>query len=306
MKNMHSPYSRAQQNAFTDNTVLQRRKSIGHLLEKRDGGQTRLEFLPLFSRDASGDGFTRKNTRLLEDELAPHSNLIAAGASVISFDLASDTQLPAIDPGQFASWGTPNESDPTSTLTLLQPKRLVTKIVVSKMLLKQNAAIVIPFVERQLFSAIAAELERAALVGTGTDGQPLGITKDPNISLTLAAPTAANIAAAERGIAEDYLENDIAVMTSPQTRAKFRTAASASGPPVWTREMGQFVSPHLEGDCALVGSFSDLIIGLFGGIDLMADPYSQDALGFITLRAELFADVVALRPAAFNFIRPNP
>ena len=302
MKVSPHPYSRSQKTAITDTAVLERRKALHDILSTRDGGTGKLDFLPMFSRDASGAGFTQRKVRLLEDELRPHSNLIRAGASVVSFELATETQLPAIDPAQLASWGGPNETDPTSTLTLLQPRRLSTKIVVSKMLLKQNASVILPFIERQLFSAIAAELERAALLGSGAAGQPLGITLDPNVTRTTAAPSAANVRAAERAISEDFLDNGISLLVSPQTREKFRgTAGTVS--PVWTSELPQYVSPHLVGDSALVGSFSDLILATFGPVDLLTDPYSQDTEGFITIRASIYADAIALRPGSFHFIK---
>ena len=50
---------------------------------------------------------------------------------------------------------------------------------------------------------------------------------------------------------------------------------------------------------AVLGNFRDLLVALWGGIQLTHDPYSLKSSGQIELYAETYADVGVLQPASF-------
>ncbi len=250
-----------------------------------------------------------RRVRLLQDELAPHSNLVKAGARVVPLgDSPTAVQLLSVDPELLAGWQTTPELAAETLLCVLDPRRLSCKINFSKQLLKMQPDLVVPWVERQLYSALAAELERAALLGSGADGQPCGLLLEPTVETIAAAVAPASIATAEQEIAEAFLDGGLSVLTSPLVRKNFR--GTAADKTAWHPQIPQFVSPHLKtagntpGEIAIVGNFSDFIVGTWGPVVLQSNPYSRSTEGFIECLAEMWVDVISLRPGAFRIINP--
>ncbi|MCX6880880.1 MAG: phage major capsid protein [Verrucomicrobia bacterium] len=276
--------------------IFPNHRNLAHNASKRD-----LEF--------SGSVFDEaRPVLMLEDELRPHSNLIKAGARVLDLGPSPQaTQLTSIDPALLAGWVNTPELAATTPLCVLTPWRLSCLINFSKTLLKMQPDLTIPFVERQIFSAMAGEMERAALLGTGTN-EPVGLLTEPLV-VTLDLPVGeAAFAEAEQLISEAYLENSIHVLTSPLVRKNQRSLQRE--PNVWGDPLPRSVSPHLAtagnnaGQIAVVGSFPDLIIGTWGGIKLQSNPYSRSPEGFISALAEIWVDIISLRTGSFKIINP--
>jgi hypothetical protein len=52
----------------------------------------------------------------------------------------------------------------------------------------------------------------------------------------------------------------------------------------------------------IFGNWSDLIIGQWGGYDILVDPYTQAALGTVRLVVNCYFDAAAARAASFSAI----
>lgn len=319
---LNSPSPYAIENIRTservDNLRNLRRDTLRSLVWNEAGGSAELIFPSLRNLDYNdsrraiefcGSVFDEAQpVRLLEDELAPHSALIRAGARVLDMGAPCQTQLASIDPSLLAGWQTTPELAAETLLCLLNPCRLSCQITFSKQLLRQQPDLTVPYVERQIYSAIAAEMERAALLGSGADGQPCGLINEPLME-TLDLPVGeAAFAECEQLISEGYLEHNIHVLTSPLVRKNMRSLQRE--PNVWGDPLPRTVSPHLQaaghnaGEIAVVGSFPDFIIGTWGGIKLQSNPYSRSTEGFISCLAEIYCDVIALRPGSFRVVNP--
>jgi hypothetical protein len=257
----------------------------------------------------SGGVFEANGVRLLADELAPHSNLMKAGCTLVDFGIGNiDHELPAIDPTLRAGWQTTAELAAVLSRCLMSQRRLSARVTFSNQLARQSPDVSIAYIEAQLYSAIAAELERAALLGSGAFGEPCGLLLEPSVETLDRAVGSAAFAEAEQLIADSFHEGELSVLTSPAARRTLRgTVYELSA---WGPELPKFVSPHLKdagntpGDVAVVGSFAELIVGTWGGISLLANPYSRDIEGFTSYLFELQCDIISLRPASFKIINP--
>lgn len=124
----------------------------------------------------SGGIFEANGVRLLADELKPFSTLLQMGTTLIDFGPGCiDHELPSIDPALKAGWQTTPELAAVLDRCLMTQRRLACRLTFSNQLAKQAPDVAVAFVESQLYSGLAHELERAALLGSGADGQPVGL-----------------------------------------------------------------------------------------------------------------------------------
>ena len=59
------------------------------------------------------------------------------------------------------------------------------------------------------------------------------------------------------------------------------------------------VSPQLTANNYVFGNFSDLLVGMFGGLDLTVDPYGQATTGTIRVIALQSVDVAVRHAVSF-------
>jgi hypothetical protein len=167
---------------------------------------------------------------------------------------------------------------------------------------------------RQLVTAaMAAELDRAALNGSGIGAEPLGALNAEGIQ---SIPTVGSLAdyddfsTAVEMLAIKSAEPS-AVIAHPTTLGKLdRLKEATTNAPLRPPDSWRAIGLHLGTvSCpvasALVGDFSSLIIGLRGELRLEASRDAADSSGSafsnlqIWLRAYLRADVGVIRPERF-------
>jgi hypothetical protein len=59
------------------------------------------------------------------------------------------------------------------------------------------------------------------------------------------------------------------------------------------------VSPQLTANNYVFGNFSDLLIGMFGGLDIVVDPYSNSTSGTVRVVALQSIDTAVRHPVSF-------
>lgn len=184
----------------------------------------------------------------------------------------------------------------------LSPKTVAGFSEITRRLMMQSSMDVEAMVRADLAIALALTIDKAGFYGTGTQYQPLGIANYTGINAqdftTAAKPSFAEVVEMETKIALDNADVDSMVYVGnagfrghAKTTLKFAAAGSAT---LW--EPGSTVNGYRaeitnqvnDGDL-FFGNFADLLIGMWGGLELTVDPYSNSKKGRIRLVA--FQDV---------------
>lgn len=193
------------------------------------------------------------------------------------------------------------EGNPTIGQLALSPKTVAAYTDMTRRLMMQSTPDAEGIVRRDLVNAIAQAIDYAGFYGTGADDQPRGLKNYSGINAVPFAganPTFAELVAMESAIAADnadigqmgYVFN-AAMRGHCKVTPRFGTGTEST---IW--EPGNTVNGYraevtnqiAAGD-VFYGNFADLLIGLWGGLDLTVDPYSLSKSG--GLRVVVFQDV---------------
>lgn len=178
----------------------------------------------------------------------------------------------------------------------------------TKELLYQSSIAVDQMIWLELTNEHAAALDAAVLAGTGADGQPAGIVGDADVNkVTISGtPTFANIVAMESAVgAKNGLRGSLAYVASPATTGTLKTTPQVAGYPLYLLNGGMMngyrsaTSNGVADANIIFGNFNDLIIGQWGGLDLIVDPYSSKGKGIVEVSLSAFHDVALRHPESF-------
>ena len=217
----------------------------------------------------------------------------------------------------------PQESAAAIGQVGMSPKTVGAFTDISRKLLLQSSIDVESFVTSDLAQVLGLAIQRAAIAGSGVDSEPTGIITRvaaqiigganggaPNWDHVVDLETAVSVANADVGT--------LAYLTNAKVRGKlkktfvdgpgtgervwqkggeplngYRAAVTNSVPSNLTKGTGTNLS-------ALVfGNFADLIIGLWGGLDLMADPFTFSTTGAVRITALQDVDVAVRNVESF-------
>lgn len=279
----------------------------------------------------SEGGFFRQ-TDVSSDVIGPLRNkLVTAQAGAVMLGgLVGNLDIPT-NGGVSTAWAsTENASAAESTPTIgrrqLSPKRLAGFTDLSAQLIKQVSFDVENMVRNDYLSAIAVALDLAALNGSGSSGQPTGILNTSGIGSVAggtngAAPTLVHITQLEEEVALDNADlGSLYYITNPKVRRKLKNTVIETGdslrvwdrvdvdrplngyPALITNNMpSNLTKGASSGICSaiLFGNFNDLIIGMWGGMDVMANPYTKAKEGQVEIIANVYADVAVRRAESF-------
>jgi len=236
--------------------------------------------------------------------------------------LVGNIAIPKLSAGATHYWvaenSAPTESQQTLAQVTMTPKTVGAFTDISRRLLLQSSLDVEAMVRNDLATVLGLAIQGAAINGSGASNQPSGL-------LTLlsptavggtdgAAPTWANIIELETAVAVANADvGTMGYLTNAKVRGKLKTTqkfASTNGMPVW--EAGDMplngyragvtnaVPSNLTkggssvASAILFGNWADLLIGMWGGLDIMVDPYSGSTAG--TVRVVALQDVdIAVR-----------
>lgn len=219
--------------------------------------------------------------------------------------LVGNVDIPRQTGGATAYWLGEGEDTTEGTPVIgqleLTPKTLGAYTDITRRLLMQSSLDAEGIVRRDLANAMAQAIDYAGWYGSGTANQPRGIKNYTGINavdFAAANPTFAELVQMETEIAADNA--DIGQM-GYVGNARFRghckvTPRFGSGTESIIWEPGNTVNGYrteitnqvANGD-VFFGNFADLIIGMWGGLDLTVDPYSLSKSG--GLRLVVFQDV---------------
>lgn len=237
--------------------------------------------------------------------------------------LVGKIAIPKQSGGATAYWvaesGAPTESQQTIAQVTMQAKTVGAFTDISRQLLKQSSIDVEGFVQRDLAAVLGLAIQQAAISGTGQNNQPSGLLTliTPSVAggTDGAAPTWANIIELETDVSVANADvGSMGYLTNAKVRGKLKGTTKANNQNGFVFEQGDMpLNGYRAGitnavpsnltkgagtdlSAILFGNFADLLIGMWGGLDLTVDPYSGSTSG--TVRVVALQDVdVAIRHA---------
>ena len=217
------------------------------------------------------------------DMLRNKSALMGLGARTLT-GLAGNVSIPKQTGGASAYWvdeaGNTTASDMTLSNIGLSPKTVSAKTGYSRQMLLQGNPSVDALVMSDLAMALSLEIDRAGVAGTGTSGQPTGILSTTGIG---AVDTSAGMSYAKAVEFETAIKSQnadlstLSYLTNASSAGLLKTREKVSGYPQYLLENGAMngynvaVSNQIADDTILFGDFSQLIIALWGGLDIITD-----------------------------------
>ncbi len=220
--------------------------------------------------------------------------------------LVGDVEIPKQTGGATAYWvgegDDATEGAPTIGQIKLSPKTVAAYTDISRKLLRQSTPDAEGIVVNDLNRALALAIDSAGWYGSGTNDEPMGIKNYTGINAvdfaTQGKPTFAELVAMETAVASDNADlGSLAYALSAATRGWLKTTpkfGTGTESTIW--EAGNTVngyrtevSNQINSNDVFYGNFADLIIAMWGGLDLTVDPYSLSKSG--GLRLVVFQDV---------------
>jgi HK97 family phage major capsid protein len=240
-------------------------------------------------------------------------------------------KMPRATGGGIASWqpetGPGTDADQSFDSFSLIPKRITASTVLSRQLVLQSSPDIEAFVANDLSTAIGVAVDNAALNGTGTAPQPLGILHYPvnasgsytyasrSANVTFGGPASwPNVLAFEKVLEQGLISNDgsFGWAVDPTVRDKWQQAQKALNYPVYLWENSDddatfgrvngrraISSTQLPAGQVIFGKWSEMLICSCVGLEILVDPYSLATTSEIRIRASLLADIQFRYPLAF-------
>lgn len=234
--------------------------------------------------------------------------------------LVGNIDIPKQLTGPAASWIGEDEAAESTGITFglvsLRPKTLSARGELTRKLLMQNSLGVEALFRRDLATVMALEIDRAGIYGTNASNQPKGVTLADNINTgtwgVANAPTFAELVAMETAIAADNADvNGMAYVFNATLRGKFKTTrkfTDGNDGTIW--EPGDTVNGYrtevsnaIAASDVVFGNWADLLLGMWGGLDVTVDPYTHSDKGRIRITQFQDVDFAARRGESFAYYK---
>jgi len=242
--------------------------------------------------------------------------------------LQGNIAIPRATGGATAYWvaesGSPTESQAAFDQVTMSGKTVGAFSDISRKLLLQSSIDIEGYVRNDLATVLALAIDSAAINGTGSSNQPTGILNTSGIGSIAggtngAAPSYANIVGLETEVAQDNADiGSLSYLTNTKVRGKLKqtyTNSTYGEIPVFGADgsmngynvaVTNQVPSNLDkgtstGVCSAIifGNFADLIIGMWGSLDLMVDPYTASTSGTVRVVALQDLDIAVRHAESF-------
>lgn len=288
---------------------------------------------------ASAGGYTVATDLLAASfiEMLRNKMIVRSLGATILGGLVGDIAIPKTTGGATAYWvaesGAPTESQQTFGQVALAPKTVGAYTDISRKLLLQSSIDVEGFVRADLATALALAIDLAAINGSGASNQPTGILNTTGIGDVAggtngAAPTYAHIIELETDVAIANADiGSLAYLSNAKARGKLKntfTNATYGEIPLWQNaaeagrgvlngyraEVSNQVPSDLDkgtsvGVCSAIifGNWSDLIVGEWGALDVLVDPYTGGTSGTVRVRVLQDVDIAVRHAESFSAMK---
>jgi len=234
------------------------------------------------------------------------------GAVVLS-GLKGNVAIPKQTGSTNAYWidegGETTVSDIGLDLLSLSPKTVTASTGYSRQMLLQGNPDVEGLVMADLASALALEIDKSAISGTGANGQPKGILNTTGIGAVDCTDglSWAKAVEFETAIAAENADVDnMHYIAGAGVTGKLKTTEIASGTARHILENGEVNgydyrrTNQVGANTMLFGDFSQVVTGLWGGLDIIIDPYTNSKKGGVVITAFQSVDVGLRYAQAFS------
>ena len=266
------------------------------------------------STGAGGSGLvaTQKMPENFIDILRNHAKVLSLGAFSLT-GVQGNISIPKATGDPTAYWVTEGsdvtESDATYGSLALSPKTIGAAAGFTRNMLLQGN----PDIDRLVMTAIGKKLglgiDLAAIAGSGAAGEPTGILNTSGIGSVDCSGglTWAKVVEFETKVAA--ANADIATMnylTNATIAGTLKTTEKAANTARFLAENGEVNGYKLErtnqvpASTMLFGAFSELVIAMWGGLDIFVDKYAKAKSGGIVIRGFQSVDIGLMHPGAFS------
>jgi HK97 family phage major capsid protein len=290
------------------------------------------------TRDGLDTGTSTKGAEAVYSEFRGFIELLRARAMVLQLGatylpgLVGNASFVKQTAAATAEWLAENPgSDQAITelalvLVTLSPKTLMASTYYTRQLLRQAALSVDALVEADLVAIHARGIDRAGIHGSGSgDNQPEGVyvASGVNAVAFAGAISYAKVIEMETAIADADADVDgMAYLTTPGIRGvakQTETFPDVSGAPIWTggvrdgemngykaaastqvrTDLGATPTPTPSEHGLVFGAWGEMLVGEWGMLELIVDPFSGKKQGIIEVSSFQMADVQFRHAEAF-------
>jgi HK97 family phage major capsid protein len=269
------------------------------------------------------------------DALYAKTVLDQLGATKLT-GLSANVDLTGFSSGVSVAWAAETadaaSGDPVTAARQLRPSRIAGYSDISKQLLLQNNQSIDQKIIESFIKALAVAIEAAAINGSGSSNQPLGLLGTSGInsvamgtngavpSLAKVLELVAAVENANAGMNGKFLINPKLVAKLKQTEISSGSGAmimsymayfngladQIDGKPVFstTNCPSTLTKGSSSGVCSamIYGDWSNLVVGQFGGVELVVDPLSQAIGNKTRVVVNQHVGIAVEQPAAFGAI----
>lgn len=255
---------------------------------------------------ATADGVVETEVENILAPLRDNSVLISAGAKYLT-NLNGNVKLPVMGKGNVTWEGeTASAKDAGNTITAkeLKPKRLTAFVDVSKQFLIQDSADAEATLRADIVNAIGEKLQQTILgTAVGSETQPNGIFSIDASAVT-SVTTFKDVCDLEAKVDDSNAGANRCYLVSNKAKAGLRNMAKSTKSTELVMQNGEidgtkvYATSSIADKYIAYGDFSNLVIGQWGGIDLVVDQYSVAKEGCVRLVINCYFDAVVTRPEA--------
>lgn len=245
--------------------------------------------------------------KMVTDRLGVRTLAGLSGNVVIPRQTASATAMSVPETGALAI------STQALDQIALTPRRVGAMNRYSRQLLLQSSMDVENFIRDDLLQVIALDWDRLTLNGQGAANEPLGILNTPGVG-------AINFGAAATFAKLVLFETAIAVMNAPTEGRAYATTSAAKGVlktaallltgattvaarALWEADQingyPAIDSQQIPNNQLIFGAWPEVIRGLWGGFDVVIDPYTLKNQAEIEIAINTWGDVALRHPQSF-------
>jgi len=263
-------------------------------------------------------------TDLVPDEfielLRNEAMVVAAGARILP-NLVGNVDIGRQNAAAVGGWIATEGADAvegqlTTDKITLTPRTFGLYQELTRKILKQSTPGVEDLVREDIRRVVGLGIDAAALNGTGAAGQPTGvlvITGTSTVTHGAGLVTWANVLEYESDLGTaNALGGRLAWMMRSSVRAVVKATAKASGivagfvmePDGSMNGFPSFVTEQMPAlgttGALLFGNFAEILIGMWGVLDLFADPFSKGNSGTVVVRGFQDIDIGIRHAASFS------
>lgn len=245
------------------------------------------------------------------------SRVIQAGAITIPMSAAT-LKFARLTQDPTPAWKVENAliapSDAEFEAVTLTARTLAARVVMSVELAEDSPSIGTA-IETALAQALGGELDRAALMGSGTPPEPLGLINAPGVDVRPVTPGNPELTPKDLSLAVEAIRmangEPSGIIWGPDVAGAVERITNEFGNPIELPESVAAITKYQTSrvaETAFIGDWSQLAIGMRQQLRIEASRLATDETGHgfasfsVLVRATLRADIAVLKPAFFRVL----